>query len=393
MAPRRLRYVAPFAVAGLVAAGATVPSLDAGASPRLPSLGPAALVAKVLRSHVSAFSGNVAWTANLGLPSLGELTSGAGQDVPAGSAFSPTSLLSGTHDFTLWVDGARRQRVAAAGQLSEADLVRRGDQAWTWDSSTQRVTHYLFARPATADASGVAGSLPSPAPGGHPGAAHRYVPLTAGGDPGAVTPAGVAEHLLTGLRSHQTSVSVSPPVRVAGHAAYELVLAPTGVSARHSTVSAVRIAVDAANGFPLRVGVFPANGSAPAFQVGFTWVHFRTPAASRFAAPHGTATVTETVRGPGAPMTGSHGRGGGARTLGAGWATVGVFARPSGTQGSVGRFAAELGRVSTAVSGSWGSGRLLRSSILDALLLPDGTVLAGFVTPATLEADAAALGR
>jgi hypothetical protein len=44
------------------------------------------------------------------------------------------------------------------------------------------------------------------------------------------------------------------------------------------------------------------------------------------------------------------------------------------------------------VSGSWGSGRLLSSALINALVLPSGRVLVGFVTPAALEQAAAKAG-
>jgi hypothetical protein len=49
-----------------------------------------------------------------------------------------------------------------------------------------------------------------------------------------------------------------------------------------------------------------------------------------------------------------------------------------------------LWRAATPVKGSWGSGRLLRTSLVSVLLTSRGTVLIGAVTPAVLEADAAA---
>jgi hypothetical protein len=45
--------------------------------------------------------------------------------------------------------------------------------------------------------------------------------------------------------------------------------------------------------------------------------------------------------------------------------------------------------ASTPVHGSWGSGRLLRTSLLSVLMLSDGKVLAGAVVPSVLYADAA----
>jgi hypothetical protein len=49
--------------------------------------------------------------------------------------------------------------------------------------------------------------------------------------------------------------------------------------------------------------------------------------------------------------------------------------------------------ATTAVSGSWGHGRLLRTSLLSVLITSNGRVLFGAVTPAVLYADAASLSR
>jgi len=58
----------------------------------------------------------------------------------------------------------------------------------------------------------------------------------------------------------------------------------------------------------------------------------------------------------------------------------------------IGPYTAFLGallRASTRVHGSWGSGRLLRTSLLSVLITSNGRILAGAVTPAVLYADAA----
>jgi hypothetical protein len=50
-------------------------------------------------------------------------------------------------------------------------------------------------------------------------------------------------------------------------------------------------------------------------------------------------------------------------------------------------------RATTPVHGSWGSGRLLRTTLLTVLITSKGQVLAGAVTPSVLYADAAVLAR
>jgi hypothetical protein len=77
------------------------------------------------------------------------------------------------------------------------------------------------------------------------------------------------------------------------------------------------------------------------------------------------------------------------RTFGSSWTTVVAFPASSGNQ-----TAGPLGlllRAARPVHGSWGSGRLLTTSLLSVLVTSDGTVLAGAVTPDTLYADAAQL--
>ncbi|HLH45557.1 MAG TPA: hypothetical protein VKV25_00275, partial [Acidimicrobiales bacterium] len=149
------------------------------------------------------------------------------------------------------------------------------------------------------------------------------------------------------------------------------------------------IAVDARNGFPLQVSVYSAKQSTPALQVGFTSLRFGSSPASVFAVPSGTKTVTKVIRPDGhdaLPVAGPTG----VRTVGKDWATVGAVPLTSKQTAPELR---QLSEVGTTVSGSWGTGRLVTSSLLDALVLPDGTVLVGFVTPATLEAAAASIGH
>ena len=88
----------------------------------------------------------------------------------------------------------------------------------------------------------------------------------------------------------------------------------------------------------------------------------------------------------------------GPTVLGKGWLSVAVL--PAGGFTAHGGFAPNasslsvLGALMSAsvpVHGSWGSGRLLRTSLLSVLMLSDGRVLAGAVVPSVLYADAAQL--
>ena len=359
----RYRLLAPVGVAGAIALGAWLPNATsaAAATPSLTPLSAQQLVAKALSSHVKGFSGTVRWTANLGLPSLSALTGGVGGQ-GGGHAFDPTTLLSGSHDISVWDAGPSEQRLALPGSLSEVDLVHNGANLYTFDSSTQKVTDYT----------GV-------------GAAGRHAPAEATGVP--LTPDQAARDLLAHLGT-STTVSVITPVYVARQPAYQLVLTPNAAA---STVGSVTVAVDAANGMPLRLQVFPRHSAAPALSLGFGKISFAVPGAGSFSAPHGSSTVTRSI---GHAMDAGRPRPGGATapgvpaphptTIGTGWATIAVI------PGAGSQAAGRLDRVGSTVTGSFGTARLVGSTILNALVLPSGEVLAGFVTPAALEAAASA---
>jgi outer membrane lipoprotein-sorting protein len=83
------------------------------------------------------------------------------------------------------------------------------------------------------------------------------------------------------------------------------------------------------------------------------------------------------------------GPGGAPRVIGSGWTAVAVFPAAGLTAGSAGGPAAALLRSATPVHGSWGSGRLLRTSLLSVLITSDGRALIGAVTPSVLYAAAA----
>jgi outer membrane lipoprotein-sorting protein len=87
----------------------------------------------------------------------------------------------------------------------------------------------------------------------------------------------------------------------------------------------------------------------------------------------------------------------GPTVLGKDWLSVAVLSGAFSARGGLapdGGSASILGALmsaSTPVHGSWGSGRLLRTSLLSVLMLSDGKVLVGAVVPAVLYADAAHL--
>jgi len=79
------------------------------------------------------------------------------------------------------------------------------------------------------------------------------------------------------------------------------------------------------------------------------------------------------------------------RVIGSGWMTVGVFPAAGLTAGSPGLrgVPGALLRSATPVHGSWGSGRLLRTSLISVLITSNGKALIGAVAPSVLYAAAA----
>jgi hypothetical protein len=205
----------------------------------------------------------------------------------------------------------------------------------------------------------------------------------------------VAAEALLAAVDPTTEVTVDGTAEVAGRAAYELVLAPRGTG---SLIDDVRVAVDSETSMPLRVQV-NGDGDEPAFEVGFTSVTMGEPSDDvfRFNPPPG-ATVEEhdlaDLRGHDDAKTGDLGtRNAASRptVIGEGWTSVVVI--PDVTlpdSDETGLLEALLGSASR-VSGPYGSGRLLETELVSALLLDDGRLLVGAVTPEVLEQAAGGL--
>jgi outer membrane lipoprotein-sorting protein len=357
MSSRRARWAVPagaLVVTGGVLAGSLISS--AQAAPGLPARTPAQLLAQVADATTPPLTGTVVETASFGLPSL-----------PAtGNPTSLSSLLTGSHTIRVWYASPQHFRLAVPSSLSESDVIRDGGTAWLWQSTLNKVTKY---------------ALPAHAPA-------KAVPNA------PLTPDQAAKQVLAAV-GPTTAVSVSSNVSVAGQAAYALVLAPKD---HRSLVGQVQIDVDARNGVPLRLQVFARGASTPAFQVGFTAVQFVTPAAAdlTFTPPAG-ATVTQVNLG--SDKHGQHADTSGYSTIGQDWLTVlklpssdltagtmhGSGAPASGDSGAV--LNALLGSA-TSVHGAWGSGRLLRTSLVSVLITDSGTAYVGAVQPSVLYAAA-----
>ena len=396
----RLRFGWAAPAGAVIVAGAVLGGtmLASAAAPHLPRRTPAQLLASIAHAKLPrAMTATLTESANLGFPSL--------PDIP-GSSSSPLSaaaMISGKHTIEVWYAGPRHIRIAVPVPFGETDLRVNGSQVWLWDSSGQTATHIL---PPAASRYLAPGSAAYSLKGGT--ACHGHMKLQGDVAPThtPVTPLQAARRLLA-LIGPTTRVTVPGSTVVAGRDAYQLAIAPRS---SQSLVGRVLIAVDAKTHLPLRVQVFARGRSSPALAIGFTSLSFARPAASNFPFTPPPGAHVKTVHlmggGPGAMPGGlSSGWSGvppvgqgplaGARTFGAAWLTVAdipvghMTASPGHhSRKGLGPLALLL-KAAKPVHGSWGSGRLLRTSLLSVLLTSKGQLLVGAVTPAVLYADAA----
>jgi outer membrane lipoprotein-sorting protein len=375
------RWAVPAGVAVAIAAGSLVGPQLASAGPELPPTTAAELLARLARAPERPFSGTVVQTTDLGLPQL-----------PSGNRDSAdiTALLTGSTTVRVWSDGPQRARVALLGSLSETDVVRNGRDVWTWNSRQRTADHArLPAGAGTADGVDAAD------------ASAAEQPMTS-----ARTPEEAARKALAAV-DPSTAVTLSESTQVAGRGAYELVLRPRAAG---SLVGEVRVAVDSKTSMPLRVQVVPRGQTEPAYQTGFTDLSFDAPGAEVFTfSPPAGSKVTE-HRLPAHHALGADARdlrGGKARAaarlrhqlaagaptvVGRDWTSVLVTrgvdrARVLGAVGGDQVGSAVLGGF-RAVSGDYGSGRMLTTNLVNVLWLDDGRLIVGAVDQAHLE-DAA----
>lgn len=383
---RRARWGVPAVAVVGVAAVVGVPFVSADASPALPARTAGQLLADVGSAHARPFSGTVVETARLGLPAV----PGPATDT------NVLSLLSGSHTIRVWYGGPQQTRLALVGDLVESDLVRNGSDLWLW-SSRDRTAEHVKLPPQTAKTD--------------PAEAARKQALD------SLTPAQAAAQALKAI-DPTTLVSVDGTARVAGRSAYDLVLKPRDT---RSTVAQVRIAIDAKTHVPLRVQIFAKAHSDPAFETGFTTVTFSKPPASvfRFTPPPNTkvsSDLAQALSGQGnrrqhvvppgtskksvqdsqmaAPDVRAQSASSEPRVIGQGWTTIvelsGVdLTGGNGRRGPAGNEQAQvLLNALKPVSGAFGSGRVLKTSLVNVLLLDNGKAYVGAVPLSMLE-DAA----
>lgn len=362
-----LKKWVPAAVASLVVAAAAIAvPISANAAVSLPSKTPAQVLAMVGQSKVSAFSGTIKQTSNLGLPQLpgGSASSFSGGSASGSGSSSATvasvlSALAGSSTARVYVDGATNQRLQIMDNLAERDAIHHGSDVWLYDSKANTVQHSVLA-PKT-----------------------EKTPLRTT----TMTPAQVADTLINKL-DPTTKATVGTNLRVAGRTAYELVLTP---KASDTLIGSVSIAVDSATGFPLSVEATARGQKAPAFQVAFSDVTFAKPAASTFAfVTPKNAKVTEKAAPALSPYAKAPGSGVKSQSkptvVGTGWDAV--VESPASANAQVVKLLAnkQFAGLATAVTG----GRVFHTSLLNVLITSDGRVVAGSVSTERLQAVATA---
>ncbi|GAA2675868.1 DUF2092 domain-containing protein [Streptomyces lunalinharesii] len=396
---KAVRYAVPVAVAGVAAATiGLVPAFAGSGSPDLPKISAQDLIAKIAKSDVQQLSGTVQVTTDLGLPSLpggaGVGGFGGGQggaEKGAGGAASPqsklTELASGTHTLRVAVDGPEKQRVSLVGTSADYTLIHNGTDVWAYDSGSNSAVHHTAPRDA------------------HRGPQHGAPEGLPEGLTGA-TPQQLAQQALKAA-GDTTSVTVGDTAKVAGRDAYQLVIKPRQAA---STVGSIRVAVDAANGVPLKFTLTPKSGGPAAIDVGYTRVDFARPAADSFSftPPKGAKVVNgdqaaqqaarqhgkdlKDLKGAkGAPEHNGAKGFGGFDVVGKGWTSVATLKGAGGPggkdqlKGDAGKFLDSLG---TKVTGGFGSGHVFSTRLVNALVTDDGTVYVGAVDKQALIAAA-----
>lgn len=346
------RWIPAAVAVAVVAAGAIAVPLTANAAVSLAPKSAAQVLELIGNSKVTAFSGTVETTSNLGLPSLPSVPGASSVAGSQAAVASILSLVSTPQTARVYVSGKTDARVQVVSSLAEQDVIRGGSDLWQYDSKKNTVVHVTLPKKST----------PTPT------ATH--------------TPAEIAHELITRL-GPTTNTSVGTDARVAGRTTYTLVLTP---KATDTLIGSVSIAVDSETGLPLEVAATARGEKATAFEVAFSSISFATPAASTFDfTPPKGATVTE-QKLPSAP-SGTTGRpehgSAGPTVVGTGWdAVVQTPADPSVTKVASDKTFAEL---TTAVAG----GRVFHTSLVNVLVTTDGRLIAESVSVPRLQAVAA----
>src|SRR5215813_13418070 len=213
-----VRWLVPVALIGAIALIATMTAIIRnGARTSLPPRSAASLLVGLATSDAKGLSGTVVERADLGLPAL---PNGIGGD----GSVDWADLLTGSHTLRVWTSGPSMSRVALLGSLGESDIVRNGQDVWTWSSSDNAASHLRLPTAAAGHAES------TPRPDGSTDSPPKIDKL-----PGVMPlPSGIASLLpgtpeqavsaILGILDKTTSVTNAGGVTVAGRPAYQLAI-------------------------------------------------------------------------------------------------------------------------------------------------------------------------
>ena len=343
MRPRTKALVAAGSGITVGLAGLAIGALPAGADedPALPPIGAEELVTSALAAQPPAFEGVAEVSNELGLPA-----------VPGAEALDFESV-------RVFHDGEEGARIQVERQSSELTFVKNTDEAWAYDSQENAVRRLNWDE---ADAAAARG--------------HAEAKLA--------DPSQAGAEIIERLRS-TSDIVVDGTERVAGRAAYELVLTPK--PSEKTLLREITVAIDEETRVPLRFDVFANGSSDPVLSLGF--VEFEVGAQDadlfEFTPPEG-AEVETTEAGDVARAAGEHGAEDvEQRTtkVGDGWDTVVIGEMPADApEGSVegGQdLAGMLEQIGEPVSGDFGSGSYVQIAAGGAIITQDGLIAAGAV--------------
>ena len=388
------------------------------------------------------------------IPGITDSAAGAAGPDGSGPA-SGLSLLTGTHSFNLWYANPTHVRVAEPVQLGESDLRRDGQQLWLWSSKTQTATHVVLPAQPRRHAAGPAITTPSTPPtpeqaarqvlaavgptttvsvqrniriAGQDAYQLALAPKNAGSLIGQVRIAIDASKYLP-LRVQVFARGASSPAFQVGFTALSFgqpaasnfsftpppgakvktVHVPAGPAAAPGALpGSQRLATKRSGSLsPVTGGVRPTSGTGQPTVLGHSWLSVLVfPAGGPVGIPtaHPSAIKTTGARFPQAmirhfklsagneqvvvdPRTGQIVQ---AAQTQQGPGSPVQFSSPA-SAGPDSDILGLLLKATTPVHGTWGSGRLLHTTLFSALITSKGPVLVGAVTPSVLYGDAAGL--
>lgn len=395
-----LRWMVPGVALATIAGFAVLRPAVADASTGLAPLTAQELLVKAQQAGPVPMSGMVAQRLDLGVPELPADLTGR-----AGSA-SLASLVSGSHTWRVWYGGPQQARLALLGRSSESDIVRNGPDLWVWSSAEKSARRYVLPAGAASAPSGTSPSAPTAAQRQQHHASLKSHQLPDPTDPGAV-----ADWALRQL-DPATVVETTSADQVAGRSAYGLVLRP---KASNSLVASVRLVLDGETFTPLAAQVYSTKLDKPAIDVSYTEVSFDKPVNSvfEFTPPPGAevtttdlTTMSERAGMPGKHPHGTPGHRAGKQSMnqatpnrpvtsGTGWGSIVAGRLPaqnaapapdSSSKTTANPAPEQLLQLLPAVSGPWGSGRVLDGTLFSVVLTDDGRYAAGAVGSESLYA-------